>query len=206
MAVRPNARRPAASAAGGAAAAMGVAAALMLVVFAPALAAAETCATIGYRSLLEEGQQAGPGLPFMTMYSSDGKAILKADKTIETSNFPDAVTLHAVGSKIAMVSHTEFPQPGGLWVSTVARNAATGALSVTRTSRLGLAGVNGVGAMCAGSVFGKYHLGGEEYPNDCRSASAASAETARFYGYYSGEAAKSLREFFFWLFGAALTP
>jgi secreted PhoX family phosphatase len=157
-------------------------------------AAAATCAPIGYRQLIEEGQQAGPGLPFMALYSSDGKGILRADKSIETSPYPDAVTLHSVGSKIAMVSHTEFPQPGGMWVSTVERNSGTGALSVSHASRIGLAGVNGVGAMCAGSVFGKYHLGGEEYPNDCRSSSgaAASAETARFYGYYSGDAAKSL--------------
>lgn len=166
---------------------------VMAAAVAPAALAA-TCASVSYQQLLVEGAVAGPGLPFMALYSSDGKAILNADKSIATSNFPDAITLHAVAgtSKIAMVSHTEFPQPGGLWVSTVERSPATGALTATRTSRLGLAAVNGVGAMCAGSSFGKVHLGGEEYPPDCRGAgAAASAETARFYGYYSGDA-KSL--------------
>jgi hypothetical protein len=170
-----------------AAAAAAALAALLLA----ANASAETCVDIKYNPLVDERAVAGPGLPFQALYSQDGSAILNADKSIAFSNYPDAVTLHSVSGKIAMISHTEFPAPGGLWISTVERNAASGALRVSRVSRVGLAGVNGLGAMCAGSVFGNTHLGGEEYPPDCRNSktAVASAEMARFYGYYSGDAA-----------------
>lgn len=152
------------------------------------------CASIGYRGLIDEGATfGGAGLPFMAEYDVTTSAILKADKSVELSNYPDAVTLHPMpNGKWALVSHTEFPAPGGLWVSTVERTSSTGALTVTATRPLDVSGVNGVGAMCAGSVFGDAHLGGEEYPSDCRSASAASADMARFYGYYSGAAATSV--------------
>jgi secreted PhoX family phosphatase len=46
--------------------------------------------------------------------------------------------------------------------------------------------------MCAGSVFGGAHLGGEEYPSDCRPNPSAGSDFARFYGFYSGAAATSL--------------
>jgi hypothetical protein len=171
--------------------------AVMVLVAIPALAAAARCATIGWHPLATSGTAipAAAALPWAALYSRDAlQPVLNADASPAVSEYPDAVTFHQISgtSQIAMVSHTEFAQPGGLWLTTLSRSPSSGLLTPSAARPIDVASVNGVGIMCAGSVFGASHLGGEEYPQDCRANPSASADTARWYGYYTGSAASSL--------------
>ena len=103
------------------------------------------------------------------------------DLTIGTnkgiSSSPDHTTLLQRGSKLFSI--TQFEEYSGfMYITELAQNVATGALSAVSTKPVDLSGVYGGWEFCAGNPtpWGS-HLGGEEYPVDVRKLEANDAST-----------------------------
>ena len=107
------------------------------------------------------------------------------DLTIGTnkgiSSSPDHTTLLQRGSKLFSI--TQFEEYSGfMYITELAQNLATGALTAVATKPVDLSGVYGGWDFCAGNPtpWGS-HLGGEEYPADVRKMEAGdAAELAGF--------------------------
>ena len=104
-----------------------------------------------------------------------------ADLTIGTnkgiSSSPDHTTLLQRGSKIFSI--TQFEEYAGfMYITELAQNLTTGALTATATKPVDLSGVYGGWDFCAGmpTPWGS-HLGGEEYPVDVRKLEANDSGT-----------------------------
>jgi secreted PhoX family phosphatase len=103
------------------------------------------------------------------------------DLTIGTnkgiSSSPDHTTLLQRGSKIFSI--TQFEEYAGfMYITELAQNLTTGALSATATKPVDLSGIYGGWDFCAGmpTPWGS-HLGGEEYPVDVRKLEANDSGT-----------------------------
>lgn len=103
------------------------------------------------------------------------------DLTIGTnkgiSSSPDHTTLLQRGSKLFSI--TQFEEYSGfMYITELAQNVATGALTAVSTKPVDLSGIYGGWDFCAGqpTPWGS-HLGGEEYPVDVRKLEAADAST-----------------------------
>ncbi len=99
------------------------------------------------------------------------------DLTIGTnkgiSSSPDHTTLLQRGSKLFSI--TQFEEYSGfMYITELAQNLATGALTAVATKPVDLSGVYGGWDFCGGqpTPWGS-HLGGEEYPVDVRKLEAA---------------------------------
>jgi hypothetical protein len=102
-----------------------------------------------------------------------------ADLTIGTnkgiSASPDHTTLLQRGSKLFSI--TQFEEYAGfMYITELAQNLTTGALTATATKPVDLSGIFGGWDFCAGvpTPWGT-HLGGEEYPTDVRKFEANDA-------------------------------
>ncbi|NDD13341.1 MAG: DUF839 domain-containing protein, partial [Betaproteobacteria bacterium] len=97
------------------------------------------------------------------------------------SSSPDHTTLLQRGGKIFSI--TQFEEYAGFaYITELAQNLTTGALTATATKPVDLSGVYGGWDFCAGvpTPWGS-HLGGEEYPTDVRKFEAGDAtEVAGF--------------------------
>ena len=110
------------------------------------------------------------------------------DLTIGTnkgiSSSPDHTTLLQRGNKLFSV--TQFEEYAGfMYITELAQNISTGALTATATKPVDLSGVYGGWDFCAGAPtpWGS-HLGGEEYPTDVRKFEANdAAEISGFNAY-----------------------
>lgn len=105
----------------------------------------------------------------MTSYSG-------SDLTINgksgVSASPDHTTLHQIGSKIFSI--TQFEEYAGfMYITELAQNAVTGALTALATKPVDLSNVFGGWDFCGGvrTPWGS-HLGGEEYPVDVKALEA----------------------------------
>ncbi|NBX55315.1 MAG: DUF839 domain-containing protein, partial [Betaproteobacteria bacterium] len=93
------------------------------------------------------------------------------------SSSPDHTTLLQRGSKIFSI--TQFEEYAGfMYITELAQNLTTGALTATATKPVDLSGVYGGWDFCAGmpTPWGS-HLGGEEYPVDVRKLEANDSGT-----------------------------
>jgi secreted PhoX family phosphatase len=110
------------------------------------------------------------------------------------SNANDFSSLLPVGDRLFMVSHFE-DRPGAMYVTELAQDPASGALSAISTRPIDFSSLGGVSNPCAGSVthWGS-HLGSEEYEPDARqrdpSTRRIDGTAAAMAAYYGGDATR----------------
>ena len=122
---------------------------------------------IGFHTVFRGGDQAGGGT-FGLMVDKDGDPIVNEDASQYVSESADFSSLLAVGSKVFSVTHFES-RPGGMYLSELDQDPATGELTPISTTPIDMSGVDGLWVPCAGSVTPwNTHLGGEEYPPEAR--------------------------------------
>jgi len=149
--------------------------------------------TIGFVPWAKSGDVIGTGTNnvFGQHINYKGEAMTgysKADLTIGgksgISSSPDHTTLLQRGSKLFSI--TQFEESAGfMYITELAQNLTTGALTATATKPIDLSGIYGGYTFCAGmpTPWGS-HLGGEEYPFDVRKLEASdSGETANLDAY-----------------------
>jgi len=108
---------------------------------------------------------------------SDQDLVIGANKAISSS--PDHTTLLQKGSKLFSI--TQFEELNGfMYITELAQNAATGALTPVATKPVDLSGIYGGWDFCAGmpTPWGS-HLGGEEYPIDVRKLEASDVSATK---------------------------
>jgi len=125
-----------------------------------------------YNVLARSGDAIG-GKTFGLLTDKDGNSLKNADDSDFISNAADFTSLLKVGTKLFSVTQFES-LPGGMYLSELSQDAATGALSIKSTQPIDFSDVNGLWNPCAGSVspWGT-HLGSEEYPLDARNYETA---------------------------------
>lgn len=126
----------------------------------------------GYKTILRTGQSVGGGT-FGQLVDQAGAPILAEDGSPISTPDVDSTTLHPVGAELFAVSHLET-NPGSMYLTTLAQDAATGELSATDTAPVDFSAWGGLWTPCAGSAtpWGS-HLGGEEYPPNARALGEA---------------------------------
>ncbi|MDY7225399.1 alkaline phosphatase PhoX [Hyalangium rubrum] len=102
------------------------------------------------------------------LLSASGQPLRDDAGAVVVSTAHDNTTLQKVGDKIFMVNSTESI-PAAMFVTTLAQDPATGALSATATRALDTSPIDGFWYSCAGSKspWGS-HLASEEFPVDAR--------------------------------------
>ncbi|WPL15454.1 putative phosphatase [Thiorhodovibrio winogradskyi] len=144
-------------------------------------------APLEYRAILRSGDRVGSGT-FGLLHDIQGNPLLAADGSPVISNSNDfSSILTGKDGKLYMVSHFES-RPGAIYLTELAQDRQTGALSAIQTRALDLAAQRGGWVLCAGSVtpWGT-HLGAEEYEPDARqwrdqSISPYNAAMATYFG------------------------
>ncbi|TPV93000.1 MAG: DUF839 domain-containing protein [Myxococcales bacterium FL481] len=138
---------------------------------------------IGYHTILRSGDR--PGIAdddtadngtFGLMRDQNGDPVLDSgDGSHFIANSADYNSILTVGDKLHMVTHFES-LPGGAYLTEVAQDAKTGALTAVSTENIDFSAWGGLWNPCAGSVtpWGT-HLGGEEYPPEARGWSAVTS-------------------------------
>ncbi len=135
---------------------------------------------IGFHTILRSGQRAGDGI-FGLLYDQAGEIIHLADASPWISNSNDfSSLLTGTDGKLYMVSHFE-ESPGGMYVTELLQDLATGALSPVQTRIIDLSPFGGGWVHCAGSVtpWGT-HLGSEEYEPDARDVDPVTGALAAY--------------------------
>lgn len=119
---------------------------------------------IGFSPVLREGDRLGD-VVFGTLHDVGGKPIA-GEGGPRVCGALDYSGLWRLPGGLAMVSHFEC-QPGAIYVTDLAQDPATGALSATATRPVDLAPIGGGNLFCAGTAtpWGS-HLAGEEYEED----------------------------------------
>lgn len=139
----------------------------------------------GFVTILRSGERRGASADanvFGQIVDNAGKPVLKADgsKTIADSN--DFSSILQVGGKLYSVSQFES-LPGAMYLTELAQDGETGALTALSTQALDLSGINGIWNPCAGSVTPwETHLGSEEYEPNARTGAASASAMAGFFG------------------------
>ena len=120
---------------------------------------------IAYHTILRSGDKAGSGV-FGAITDQHGAVIVGGDGAPMISNSTDFSSLIKANDKLYAVSHFET-RPAAVYVTELARDAATGALSAVSTAPVDFSADGGLWVPCAGSVtpWGT-HLGSEEYEPD----------------------------------------
>lgn len=123
---------------------------------------------IGFHAILRSGQRAGDGI-FGLLFDHEGEVVRLSDGAPWISNANDfSSLLTGADGRLYMVSHFE-ESPGGMYVTELSQERATGELSAVRTRSIDFSHLGGGWVHCAGSVtpWGT-HLGSEEYEPDAR--------------------------------------
>ena len=121
---------------------------------------------IGYNVLARTGDKIGGGV-FGAIIDANGKPTVNQDG-FENSVDTDFTSLLPVGDKLYSVTHFES-RPGGLYLTELNQDKATGKLTPVSTRPIDMSSVGGLWVPCAGSVTPwNTHLGSEEYPPDAR--------------------------------------
>ena len=113
------------------------------------------------------------------MANSSLRSVTIGGKKVSYS--PDHTTLLKYGSKLFSI--TQFEEyTGFMYITELAQNVITGALTAVATKPVNLSGILGGWDFCAGmpTPWGS-HLGGEEYPEDARLLEAAADGTSDGY-------------------------
>jgi secreted PhoX family phosphatase len=120
-----------------------------------------------YHTLVRSGEIVGTGT-FGLLTGQDGAPLTGRDGSLMISKDADFTSLHPVGSEVYAVTHLES-QPGGMYLTRLTQDGATGALVAVDTGPVDFSAWHGLWTPCAGSVspWGT-HLGGEEYPPEAR--------------------------------------
>lgn len=125
----------------------------------------------GFQTILRSGDRRGsdPALnTFGLLVDDKMKPILAADGSTTVSDANDFTSILRAGSKLFSVAHME-DIPGALYLTELAQDKQSGALSAVSTRALDLSGINGIVSPCAGSVTPwQTHLGSEEDAPDAR--------------------------------------
>lgn len=143
----------------------------------------------GFKTIMRSGDQSGSGT-FGQIYDKNGSAVLATDGSPKISNDNDfASLLTGSDGKLYMVSHFES-RPGGMYLTELSQDSASGELSPVQTRNLDFSHVNGGWVHCAGSVtpWGT-HLGSEEYEPDAEDRDPVTGEIDGYYnamGDYAG--------------------
>ena len=155
----------------------------------------------GYVTILRSGEQRGDSAElnvFGQILDKHMAPILAEDgsRTIADSN--DFSSILKVGSKLYSVSQFES-QPGGMYLTELAQDTATGRLSAVKTTAIDLSGINGIWNPCAGSVTPwNTHLGSEEYEVNAASDYNNDQYYKEQLRYFGGDASKG--NAYFWGF------
>lgn len=130
---------------------------------------------IGYNTILRSGESAGTGT-FGLIYNQAGEVITFEDGSQKLSDDNDFSSLIPHGDKLFMISGFES-KPGGTYVTELAQDPLTGALSPLSTKPVDTSAWGGQWMHCAGSVTPwNTHLGSEEYEPDARGWDPATGE------------------------------
>lgn len=126
-----------------------------------------TTTAIGYHVLARSGDKIGAGI-WGQLTDKDGQPVKTADGKPDLSVDTDFTSLLPVGDKLYSISHFES-RPGAMYLTELAQDPATGALSAVSTKPVDFSNVGGLWVPCAGSVtpWGA-HLGSEEYEPNAR--------------------------------------
>jgi secreted PhoX family phosphatase len=141
-------------------------------------------AKIGFTTILRSGQSAGdaPNHVFGEQIDDTGQPLLREDGSLPIADSNDFSSLLKVGGKLFSVAQFESI-PGAMYLTELAQDAATGALSARATRALDMAPIHGLWNPCAGSVTPwNTHLGSEEYEPDAKKGASSAAGMAPFFG------------------------
>lgn len=125
-----------------------------------------------YQTILRSGERGSvdpEGFQFGQLYGSDGMPLMAEDGSSFVANSNDfSSLLEGDDGTLYMVSHFES-RPGAIYLTELAQDSTTGALTALRTRPLDFSAVNGGWVHCAGSVTPwQTHLGSEEYEPDAK--------------------------------------
>lgn len=123
---------------------------------------------IDYHTLLRSGDVAGNGT-FGLIPDQSGAPILEEDGSQFVSSAADFTSFLDLGNgELWAVTHFES-NPGGMYLTELSQDPASGVLSATSTAAIDFSAVGGLWTPCAGSVTPwETHLGSEEYPPNAR--------------------------------------
>jgi hypothetical protein len=141
-------------------------------------------AKIGFTTILRSGQSAGdaPNHVFGELVDDSGKPLLREDASRPIADSNDFSSLIKQGGKLFSVAQFESI-PAAMYLTELAQDGATGALSAVATHALDLAPIHGLWNPCAGMVTPwNTHLGSEEYEPDAKKGATSAAGMAPFFG------------------------
>jgi secreted PhoX family phosphatase len=127
---------------------------------------------IGFHTLFRSGKTLESST-FGLIYDQNGKPVVNSDGSQFISSDNDFSSLIPRGNRLFSITHFES-RPGGMYLSELNQNAATGELTPISTRSIDFSAWGGLWVPCAGSVTPwNTHLGSEEYPPDARSVEDA---------------------------------
>jgi len=135
-----------------------------------------TTTQTGFVTLLRSGEQKGDNADLNTfglVVDKDLKPILAEDGSPTIADSNDFSSLLKVGEKLYSIAQFE-DAPGAVYLTELAQDSSTGALSAVSTKAVDLSGINGIWTPCAGQVTPwSTHLGSEEYEPDAAKEGSA---------------------------------
>lgn len=133
----------------------------------PSVTVAGRTHAIGYHVIARSGDKID-GTVFGRLSDRDGKPLKAADGGNDVSVSADFTSLLPIGDRLFSVTHFES-RPAAMYLTELAQDPATGALSPVSTESIDFAELGGLWVPCAGSVTPwNTHLGSEEYPPNAR--------------------------------------
>jgi hypothetical protein len=149
----------------------------------------ESASDIGYTTILRSGQSIGEKSEhvfgqhvFGQLVDDGGRPIVLEDGSKAIADSNDFSSFLEIGTKLFSVAQFES-QPGAIYVTKLAQDAKSGALSAVETRPLDLAPIHGLWNPCAGVVTPwNTHLGSEEYEPDAKQGTELAATIAPFFG------------------------
>ncbi|MEL6343206.1 MAG: alkaline phosphatase PhoX [Myxococcota bacterium] len=144
---------------------------------------------IAFNTVMRSGDVPTGGGTFGLIVDQDMNPVLESDGSQFISNsqdFNSILDINGDGSELYQVTHFES-RPGGMYLTELSQDAATGELTAVSTEAIDFSGVDGLWVPCAGSVTPwMTHLGGEEYPPNGRAwEDLGTAATETDYGSYT---------------------
>lgn len=142
----------------------------------------ETTYPIAYQTILRSGDKAGSHT-FGQLQDVTGKVLIHPDQSPTISNATDFSSLLPIGQELFMVTQFE-DRPGGVFLTQLQQDQATGKLSPIETRPLDFSHVDGGWMHCAGSVTPwNSHLGGEEYPPEASWVNPETGDGGAYFNY-----------------------